>query len=366
MSKRGKNIVVVCMTALFFAGFFVWCIAKPADEYSDSERRRLAGAPTLSAQSVLSGAFAKEFETYSTDQFPLREQFRALDAVVRFYGLRQKDNQGVYVTDGYASRLEYPLDTDSLDRAAERFSYLYETYMKDTDVKLYFSIVPDKNYFLAGQNSYPSMDYESLFQIMQEQTSYMHYIDITGLLDIADYYKTDAHWRQERIVDVAAHIGTAMGVALSGQYAERLLDNPFYGVYYGQAALPLPAEELYYLDSEVLADCTVYDYESGKTLGIYDMEKAHGKDPYEIYLSGSRSLLTIENPHGDPERELIIFRDSFGSSLTPLLAEGYGKVTLVDIRYLSGRLLGDLVEFKNQDVLFLYSTQVLNNSVTLK
>lgn len=366
MSEKTKNMVTVCMTALFFAVFFIWCIAKPADEYSESERRRLSGVPQLSPQSVLSGAFAEEFEDYSTDQFPMREQFRTLDAVVRFYGLRQKDNQGVYLNDGYVSSLEYPLDEYSLDRAADRFFYLYETYMKDTDVKLYLSIVPDKNYFLAGQNGYPAMDYEALFRILREQTAYMQYIDITELLDITDYYKTDAHWRQERIVDVAAHIGAAMGVTLSGQYTEKLLDIPFYGVYYGQAALPLPAEELYYLDSAVLSECTVYDYESGKNREIYDMEKAHGKDPYEIYLSGSRSLLMIENPNGDPNRELVIFRDSFGSSLAPLLTEGYGKVTLVDIRYLPGGRVGDLIEFEDQDVLFLYSTQVLNNSVSLK
>lgn len=366
MSEKVKNILVVCTAAAFFFLFFIWCMVKPQDEFSDSERRRLAGFPKLRVQSVLSGTFAKDFETYSTDQFPLRDQFRTLDAVVRFYGLCQKDNQGIYLSHGYASSLEYPLDVSSLDRAAERFSYLYETYMKGKDMKLYFSIVPDKNYFLAEQNGYPAMDYNMLFQAMQERTPYMHYIDITDLLDITDYYKTDAHWRQERIVDVAGRLGEEMGASLTGEYTEKRLDVPFFGVYYGQAALPLPAEQLYYLESDVLKDCSVYDYESGATMAVYDMEKASGKDPYEIYLSGSRSLLTIENPHGDKSRELVVFRDSFGSSLVPLLAEGYGKITLVDIRYLSSRLLGDFIEFDRQDVLFLYSTQVLNNSVTLK
>ena len=50
----------------------------------------------------------------------------------------------------------------------------------------------------------------------------------------------------------------------------------------------------------------------------------------------------------------------------PLLAEGYARITLVDIRYVAPERLGMWLTFDNQDVLFLYSTPVLNNSETLK
>ena len=78
------------------------------------------------------------------------------------------------------------------------------------------------------------------------------------------------------------------------------------------------------------------------------------------------SLLTIENPNADTDRELVIFRDSFGSSLAPLLVPGYAKVTLADIRYLLSSQMGKYLTFTDQDVLFLYSAPVLNNSETLK
>ena len=61
-----------------------------------------------------------------------------------------------------------------------------------------------------------------------------------------------------------------------------------------------------------------------------------------------------------------MFRDSFASSLAPLLAEGYAKITLADIRYLPAAQMGRLLDFSGSDVLFLYSTSVLNNSDTLK
>ncbi len=141
---------------------------------------------------------------------------------------------------------------------------------------------------------------------------------------------------------------------------------PFYGVYYGQAALNVRPDDLYTLRGDWLDKCRVYNFETGKYGSIYDPEKLTGSDPYETFLSGSVSLLRIENPQGQKGRELIVFRDSFGSSLAPLLAMGYESVTVVDVRYVNSAMLGRFLDFQNQDVLFLYSTLVLNNSSQLR
>ena len=75
-----------------------------------------------------------------------------------------------------------------------------------------------------------------------------------------------------------------------------------------------------------------------------------------MYLSGPAPVLKITNPSYEGERRLVLFGDSFSSSLAPLLAEAYSEIDLVDIRYIDPDLLGDLIEFENADVLFLYST----------
>jgi hypothetical protein len=41
-------------------------------------------------------------------------------------------------------------------------------------------------------------------------------------------------------------------------------------------------------------------------------------------------------------------------------------VTVVDVRYVASAMLPRFIDFHGQDVLFLYSTLVLNNSVMLK
>ena len=366
MLEKQKNIALVVMTTAFLCGFMLWSILKPADAESVSERRPLAAFPALSAASVSSGEFMSGFESYALDQFPLRDRFRGLKAYTVFYVFGQRDNNRIYLEDGYASKLEYPMNEDSIEYAAERFRFVYERYLADGNGKVYLSVIPDKNYFMERRSGRPSIEYDAFTAKVREHTDFAEYIDVAGLLELSDYYRTDTHWRQEKITDVARRLAGGMGVSLSGEYTVREADAPFYGVYYGQAALPLPADTLYYLENAYLNEYRVYDYETGAYIPVYDLEKTEGKDPYEMFLSGPKPLLTIENPNADTNRELIVFRDSYGSSVAPLLAEGYVAVTLVDIRYLSPELLDRFVTFADQDVLFLYSVSVLNNSVTIK
>ena len=141
----------------------------------------------------------------------------------------------------------------------------------------------------------------------------------------------------------------------------------FYGIYYAQSALPLKPDKMYYMQGGSIADYRVYDYESGSYVDVYDMEALSGRDPYEMFLHGSKSVLTIENPNSKSGRSLIMFRDSFGSSIAPLIAEGFDRVTLVDIRYVAPELLGRMIDFSQYtDALFLYGTGVINNSETIK
>ena len=360
-----NRILTVVVPGLIFISLTLASWLLPSRDFSDSERRKLAQRPALSLEVISDGSFMTGFEKYTLNQFPLRNQFRTLKAYTIYHVFGQLDNHDIYIKDGYAAKLEYPLHTDSLEHATDQFEYIYEKYLMDKKMDIYLSIVPDKSYFLAEKYGYLSMDYKELCHIMQNSMDYANYIDITKTLDITDYYKTDTHWRQEKLPETAAVLAESMGASISGNYTEYALALPFYGVYYGQSALPLPPETLYYLSNDVLDSCIVTNHEDQTIGGIYNMEKKSGKDPYEIFLSGPRSLITIENPNYKSDRELIIFRDSFGSSIAPLLAEGYAKITLVDIRYLRADLLDRFIEFKNQDVLFLYSTSVLNHSETL-
>ncbi len=350
---------------LVWLGLTVFAWLRPADAVSTQERRELAQFPALTAESLQSGKFMTDFESYSLDQFPLRSSFRRLKAGFHYGILRQKDNNGIYLTQGHAGKLEFPLNEGAIDRALGIFQSITQKHLEDS--RVFLAVVPDKGYYLAENNGYPAMDYERLLQKMSGMTG-TNYVNLTDCLTAEDYYRTDTHWRQERLFGVAQRLAAALDIPAPQPeaYTAQKVTEPFYGVYYGQAALPMEPDTLYLLRSQMLDACRVYNHETGKYGGVYDTAKLSGEDLYEAYLSGPVSLLTVENPMADTDRELILFRDSFGSSLAPLLVQGYKTVTLVDIRYLSSAMLGRFLDFHGQDVLFLYSTLVLNNAQSLQ
>lgn len=366
MTEKCRQTVLVIVTAALVLTLSLVCWLRPKDTYSDSERRTLAQFPELSVEHVLSGRFMSEFEDFAKDQFPMRETFRGLKARNALFVLRQKDVNELYLADGHISKVEYPLSERMIEHAAERFQHLYDKYLQGMNP--YFAIVPDKNYYLAEQNGYLAMDYDALFDAFREKTPFLQQIDLTGHLELSDYYKTDTHWKQENITAVAAHIAETLGVNLTGGYMENRLEHPFYGVYFGQLSLPHESDTISYLTNDVIDEFRVVSFDSGmgKEVPLYDLEKGMGKDGYELFLGGSHAVVSIENPNAENDRELVLFCDSFGTSLAPLLAQGYAKTTLIDIRYIASDLIGNFVEFSDQDVLFLYSTMMLNNSSAMK
>ena len=362
---RAVGAAVLVALWLVLTGF-AWFA--PAKEMSEAERRPLDQMPELSLETLLSGKFMGKFEDYTLDQFPLRDGFRKLKSLFHYYVMQYKDNNDIYVADGYAAKLEYPLSQSSLEHALMRFGFVYDTYLKDTGSRVFMSVVPDKGYYLAEENGYLAMDYAAMQEAFRTGMPWATYVDLFGKLDKESYYFTDTHWRQETLLPAAETLCAALGVTPFDRdsFTQTALERPFYGVYYGQAALPMEPEKLYILENEILDQCKVYDHETGAYTEVYNMAMLESKDLYDVFLSGPKSLLTIENPNAATDRELIVFRDSFGSSMVPLLVRDYAKVTLVDIRYLSSQLLGRYLEFNGQDVLLLYSTLVLNNSNTIK
>ena len=359
--KKLPVIGTILLSALWLLlTIFAWF--GPREDISLSERRPLAQMPSVSVEGLLGGKFMEEFEDFSLDQFPLRERFRSLKALFSRNILRQQDNNGIYMAEGYIAEMNHPLDEKSVTHAIEQFNLVYELYLQEAD-RICVTVVPDKGYYLAPQTGHLAMDYGKLFDMVRSGMPWAEYVDITDTLTLTDYYRTDTHWKQENILPVAQTIADALGTEILTDYTQTAMERPFYGVYYGQAALPAQAETLYWMENDVLAGCRVYNYTTDSYSAIYDMDKLSASDPYDTFLSGAQSLLRIENPAATTNRELIIFRDSFGSSLAPLLVKDYATITLVDIRYIPPQLLERYVEFSGKDILFMYSSLVLNKSL---
>ena len=359
MKKTISLILILALWASLAA--FAWVKAPAAA--SEAERRPLEQFPEVSGESLLKGQFMKDFADYAVDQFPLRDSFRTLNAYLTYYLLGQKDNNGIFLHDGVAAKMNYPLDSGSVNHALNCFQGLYDLYLADANV--HFALVPDKSCYLAENAGVLSLDYDALYADMAAAMPWAEFIDLRSSLDAGDYYRTDTHWRQEQILPAAEAIAEKLGISVPA-FEKMAIDRPFYGVYYGQAALPMEPDAMYYLTNEVLENCTVYCHDNGLESKIYDMTKLGSRDLYDIFLSGGAAVLEITNPAGQAGKELIVFRDSFGSSVVPLLVNDYETVWVLDTRYVNPAMLGQFVDFADQDVLFLYSTLILNSSSALR
>ena len=91
---RKDKIISLVFVGILLAGF-LWNILTPVRAYSERENRYLQGRPTLSMDRVLSGQFGKDFETYTTDQFPMRDAWVSLKTMAGLAMLRP-DNGRVY------------------------------------------------------------------------------------------------------------------------------------------------------------------------------------------------------------------------------------------------------------------------------
>lgn len=356
---KKKNEVIILSVAAFFMIMSLWAIFSKTVSYSESERRVLASFPDVTIENIISGEFSKEFDDYAVERFPGREQWRRIKAYIKTKLFMQKDNHNIYTSGKHISKMEYPMNRQMMDYAIQLFSEINDKYLKQNEI--YLAVIPDKNKYLAEETGHLSFNYDEFSTYFAENMSFANYIEISDLLDAEDYYYTDSHWRQENIVDVAERIADAMGVDISQTYTAHTLDLEFYGVYAGQSALNCEPDHITYLSCEMI--------ENAKVIGakaVYDMTKAKSRDPYEIFLSGNQSVVTITNASCENPKRLIIFRDSFGSSIAPLFMKGYSEITLVDLRYISSSQLSEYVSFEDADILFLYSTMLLNHSLSMK
>jgi len=358
MNNKIKDKVVTILFSSILIIFFLINVIKKDDDISISERRKLEKFPTLTVNNLMDGTFFKKFETYTTDQFIKRDDFRKLKVNLELN--IKKNYNNLYNYNGYIVEQTFPLNKNSVINLTNKMNSIKETYL--TNNNIYFTIVPDKNYFINNGNL--KLDYNKLTNLMKNNLKDFNYIDIFSILNLDDYYKTDTHWKQESIKKVALLLSKNMNFDFYDNYNELEITS-FKGVYSGQLPIKTELDKITILTNDIIKNSTVYNYETKKETEVYDLTKVNSLDKYDIYLSGAVSIIDIIN-NNSGNKELIVFRDSYGSSLVPLLIQGYKKITVIDTRYVSPKILNEYVDFNNKDVLFIYGVISVNNSSSIR
>lgn len=355
--KNIKDIILTISFVLFLSVIFILNIFKKDDAISLEERRALALMPKFSVNSLFNGTFMNKFDSYVTDQFIDRIKFRKLKANIE---LKIKNNYNdLYIKDDYIINNLYPLNKKSVINFSNKINYIKKTYLTDNNV--HFMLIPDKNYFVDNGNL--KINYDELKTMLLSNID-ANYIDIFPLLSLNSYYKTDSHWKEEELIPIVKKLSTTLGFSFANDYKEEFITT-FEGVYKGEIVVSNSYDELKVLRNSIIDSSTVYNYETNKYESVFNKDKLNSNDKYDYYLSGATPLITITNK-SVKDKSLIVFRDSFASSLIPLLVPYYNKITLVDTRYISPKILGEYIDFKGSDVLFMYNVMTINNSSILR
>jgi len=388
-----RSVLTLAVFVLIVGGAFFLNLVMPKPEVLQSERRVPAPFPKFSADAVISGNFMGAFGKYAADNFIFRDELRTIRAASVLRVFMQTDKSGLYYDTNVGAGKFDKLDESAVRKTAGKIKKLCALF---PGLDIYFAAVPDKSYYASKY--LPGFDIGRAREILYEELPGVSFIDLAGAMTGKDFYRTDIHWDQARLLragGILDVVGDAMG--LSERLDKRFTVNSagtFHGVYAGQLALPLDRDPMTYLTSAITEGAAVSYFnpetDSWEPGVMYDLPAVNGRDPYDLFLRGVQPLITIDNPAAGTERQLYLFRDSFGSSLAPALVSAYRKITIIDMRYIDSRMLdyyiaddeaeaaarftGELLTGagvidprtrafaqSGADVLFLYSAQILNN-----
>ena len=364
-NKNNKcySTVVIAVFAVIIGVLTILNVVIQPPHILISERRVRDARPNASFQSFVSGEFMDGFEGYAADRFPFRDGFRALRAAMVYGVFLQTDKDGVYI-DSHGLGSFQASDAQSIKLLGDKIEAVSAGL---SGLNIYYAFIPDKSIF--ADRTMPGFDYRLTELLLRNRlpSDEFTFIPLVSALSADSFYKTDLHWCQVSIDEVAVTLAGAMGVYIDFEQFAIKYAGQFRGGYAGQFALPVRSESLYYLfNPDIRAfymNMGTRTFEEGP---VYDLEMFYGIDPYDVFLRGIQPLVMLKNENSTSDRALYIFRDSFASSLAPILAGAYSRVTLVDLRFIDLRTLHTLIDFTDgADVLFLYSSGVLNNAEML-
>ena len=340
-----KKLLIIIFISFISLFGFISLFNK--EEISIYERRKLKAFPKI----INNNNFFDDLDKYLSDHFIFRQDFREVKGFVNYNLFNISINNKVTIKDDYLFELT-ETNYKSLDNVVAKVNDIVEKFnISDYE----FIAIPLKNHYAGLDN------------VSEEIDEYLgvridNYHSLKDLLSLSDYYHTDIHLKQDRLGSVVSKILELCDVEEKDiEYSFNTYDK-FYGSLYAKMAISMKPDTITYLTNDLLDSIKVYSVEDKDLLDVYNVSELESLDPYSIYLNGPKAYLKIVNKNVE-DRKLIIFRDSYTSSIAPLLVPYFSEIELIDLRYYGSDLLN--ID-GNTKVLFIYGSEVLNNSFSIK
>ena len=358
----GSKLATIAFAAIL-GGLTLFNLFAPKRAFSESENRYLQQLPELTAQSLFSGAFTKDFETFITDQFPLRDAWVGAKTLTGL-SLGKLDNGRVYFgKQGQLFEVHERLDEQQFTRNLQAVSaFLDKARAINPGLNASVMIVPTASQVRADllPPYAPSFDQAPVLSRTQALLGDRAVcVDPTAALSaLGDraYYRTDHHWTA--MGAYAAYTQWAGQVGLEplpeSRFAVQRVSTAFYGTTYSKANLfTIRPDEMYaYFDRD--AQPLSVAYEGTLTDSLYDDAFLQKKDKYSYFLGGNHPLTDIRTGVGNG-KTLLVVKDSYAHCFLPFLTSHYQRILAVDPRYYQAGLQDLIRDEGITDVLVLYN-----------
>ena len=329
--NRTVSVNVTLMFLVLIFGISAATVIKPQNERSETENRSLAMRPSFSIDTLLSGQFAKDYESYLSDQFIGRDGWITLKTDFEL-AAGKKDISGVYFAkDGYL--IESHEGSFTTDQAKANISLLASFAKKEAEAlgadHMTVMIVPNAVDILREKLPAFAQPYDEEAYISQVRAALPDgvFFDTGKILnehkDEEIYYRTDHHWKTLAAWYVYQAWAKEKGFSV-GVYSPVTVTEDFEGTISSKLGI------------------------RGRADSILDK-----KDKYSYFYGGNYGLIQSKMPESRTGRKLLIIKDSYAHCFAPFTYADFDEVDLLDLRYYNASLSDLIASGGYTDILFL-------------
>ncbi len=364
-----SKITVLCFCLLLFT-LALASLLKPDTVFSEKENRYLAEKPTFSISSLLDGSYTADYETYLSDQFPLRDGWIRLQSRNEQL-LGKREINGVYLAN-HQYLIEKPdravFESEQAFRNLEALSAFVHAQAARPEIRsVQVAAVPSASQILTDQLPPFASPYSEagFLASVRDAVGENHYTDVAAALAShcreAIYYRTDHHWTSLGAFYGYQAWAEAAGLTPRRQdaFTVKTVTDSFYGTVQAKVNLPVAPDTMEIFEPKGSFSCRV-TFNGTDTIqdGLYDWSALSIRDKYRFYLGGNQALADVQSSASD-EGTLLIIKDSFANCFVPFAAGHFPRILVVDLRHFNGDLRQLIQENSVSHILILYQTSFL-------
>lgn len=342
MKKQTAERLTVGIFLAFLLCMCAGTFLIPKGDFSETEKRYLAKFPKPSWGAISSGEWGEQLETWMADHIPGRSFFVGLDAYKELL-LGQQEAKDIRLRDGRLVEAPVTVKEASLAKNLETI----QSFAEKVTPPVTLALVPSAGW-AAGLDGW--QDDAILTELYADAN-----INTLSLTEIYRnrpelFYRTDHHWTSEGAFLGYQAIAEYYGREPAQDFTVERIPGCFRGSTYSRSALWLtePEDLELWHGSEAI---TVTNSEVQEPHGVFYRDRLNEADKYTVFLDGNHASVTLRNT--EKTGKLLVIRDSYSNCLGPFLAESWGEVELIDLRYY--RMPVSAIAEDADEILILYS-----------